>query len=1066
MKSDHYRGLAAALLSATLLLCPAGKAVTNTVPWSDSFEAYPNGTSIVGTNGWTGDTATPSSGTASTDPAVIALLMSYTNTASYPLSATHTTVLRTTTMSTNGIRGATGGVVAVEFMMLPSAQDETPPAPTNLHYAFFVDTNLNLVIWHQNRTGGTTNNEWRALTNGPTLLTNAWSRFTVVQDYQHNMFQIRVNESTNAVVDQTGWSGPNGTPSGSWFYMAKTNAWLSHVMLGGDDGYFDDLLLTRRSVIWSTNSFVERVANDGFIDTNTIFDIGVRYDTFAGTNGQVLDAGSVMVTNLPPGLTGTVTRQDATHLRLTVTGQALPNEATNGVTNMTVVLKDSAFTLGNAADVVSVSNNTIVVALLNKEAIAFDSTHFVETAANDGSIGNTLTLSLITATFTNGPLVAGTHYTVTNVPQGLAFSLTRSNAAIAVARLTGNANAHRATNSISNLNLTFLDAAFAGLPASRVLGSSTNLAVDFADPPVLTYSGTNFIEAVVNNGTIGNALTATLVGDTFTNTTFVSGLHYAATNVPGGLMLNVAWSNNATVVLSLSNAATRHAASNSVADIGFTFLSQAFEHVAVSNMEGTSPTIGVTFSNPPVLATPGGAVFVEAAANNGVIANNPIVTLTGTTFTNAAFVTNTHYTVANVPAGLVFGFTRNNDAQLTATLSGTALSHRAVNSISNLTVTFLDAAFTLVQATNIVGHPLTFAVTFSNQPALTYSKNEFMETSGGFIDNRTPMTITLSGDTFAADAGSRVAVSNLPAGLAAAFTRDTATRLSVRLNGAATSHAGTNSISNMTFTFQADAFGVTTSDQVDNYLKNNLKVTFVNDTSFFNVIPYAESFEGYTNGLWLAGTNGWTADYYSGAGIVTNDAVVAGNLMRYLRPLYEFPIVTNHAQVLTVNDDLRVAIRSEAFPLVYLDFMTQPSVTLDPPDSSYTNMQYAFYVNTNRQLTVWHHNRTGNSNEWLTLQNSPLIDTSSWARFTVEQNYTSNMFQLRINEGQPIVDPAGWTEGGLAHPGSWFYMVQTNGTMSHFIVSGNGQIYLDDLTVRTSLPATFGGPIGVIFKFR
>jgi len=126
-------------------------------------------------------------------------------------------------------------------------------------------------------------------------------------------------------------------------------------------------------------------------------------------------------------------------------------------------------------------------------------------------------------------------------------------------------------------------------------------------------------------------------------------------------------------------------------------------------------------------------------------------------------------------------------------------------------------------------------------------------------------------------------------------------------------------------------------------------------------------------------------------------------------------------------------------------------------------------VNTNLHLVIWHCNQTGSpyTNEWLTLQNSPVIDTSRWVRFTIAQDYTHKMFQLSVNELAPISDPAGWSAGGVSPNGSWFHMVQTNSSMSHFIVSGNGQLYLDDLTVRTSLPASYGGTtIGVIYTIR
>ena len=937
----------------------AGAAVTNTVPWGDSFESYTNGASVVGTNGWNAES--PASGVATTNPAVVSLLSAYTNTApggfSYPLSsATHTSVLQTSTLVTNDVRSTTGNVVAVEFMALPSAQDSPPVIATNVHYAFFIDTNLNLVIWHQNRSGGSTNNEWRAMTNGPTISTNAWSRFTVLQDYGHSMFQIRVNESTNAVSDPVGWSSPGGTASGSWFYMVKTNTWLSHVMLGSDvTNYVDDLLLTNRSLTWSTNHFAEVAANDGTIDTNPVFDITLHYDAFAGTNGQVLDASAVTVTNLPVGLTGVVTRLNETRLRLTLAGQTSPNEASNSVTNLTVILNNSAFALGNATDVAGNSNGTLAVDFMNATGIGsltFSSTHFVETETNDGSISSNITLSLSGSgvSFTNiATLIAGLHYTITNVPPGLAFSLTRSDANTLVAHLTGKADVHLASNSITNLNLAFLDAAFPGTVAAKVSGSTNSLSVDFHDPTFLTLSGTNFIEAAANNGSIGN-------------------------------------------------------------------------------------------SN--------------------------ILTLAGTTFANATFINNTHYTVTNVPDGLTFNLVHISDTQLVASLSGWAVNHLATNGISNLTLNLLDPAFSTVHAANIAGLHIIFAVSFTNQPGLTYSGNTFTETSGGMIDNRFPITIALTGDTFAADAGSRITVDNLPDGLSAIFTRDTPTQLSVRLGGTATSHASSNSIADLTFTFQSGAFANTDANQVGNYSKNDLQITFVDDAEFFNLIPYGEPFEGYPNSFWLAGTNGWTADFSADAGIVTNNAVVASNLMHYLDFHADFPITTNHTLMLAVKDNLKTAIHSETNRLVYLDFMAQPVAMLEVPDNN-TNVQYAFYVSTNQQLVIWHCNRTGGTpvNEWLTLQNSPLISTSSWVRFTVAQDYTRQMFQLRVNEERPLVDPAGWTDGG-ALTGSWFYMVQTNGTMSHFIMSGVGQSYIDDLTVRTCLPASFGAGLGSIFTIR
>ena len=94
------------------------------------------------------------------------------------------------------------------------------------------------------------------------------------------------------------------------------------------------------------------------------------------------------------------------------------------------------------------------------------------------------------------------------------------------------------------------------------------------------------------------------------------------------------------------------------------------------------------------------------------------------------------------------------------------------------------------------------------------------------------------------------------------------------------------------------------------------------------------------------------------------------------------------------------------------------------------------------------------------------ISTSQWVRFTVAQDYANHRFQMRVNEGSPVMDAAGWDDTGTTRPGAWFYMVQTNAAMSRFWISGGGLGYLDDLTVKAALPGMFGQGVGTVFKFR
>ena len=84
MKNSLQRGLTGLVLAALVLVGVAQGAVTNTVPWSDSFETYASGTLIVGSNGWSSQSST--AGVVTNDVIRASLLTNYpVGLKSYPL---------------------------------------------------------------------------------------------------------------------------------------------------------------------------------------------------------------------------------------------------------------------------------------------------------------------------------------------------------------------------------------------------------------------------------------------------------------------------------------------------------------------------------------------------------------------------------------------------------------------------------------------------------------------------------------------------------------------------------------------------------------------------------------------------------------------------------------------------------------------------------------------------------------------------------------------------------------------------------------------------------------------
>ena len=962
MKNSLQGGLMGMVLAALGLVGVAQGAVTNTVPWSDSFETYGSGTSIVGSNGWSSQSAT--AGVATNDVIRANLLTNYPVLGkSYPLPeppTTHTNVLQVNSVLANAVQSSTGGVVRVDFLVQPTYSDSDPIGQTNDQCAFYITTNGLVAIWTQERALAT--NLWLVLTNSPVLGTSEWARITVVQDYSNQMYQIRVNE--RALVDDKGFGYGGTNAVGPWFYMVQTNGVMATLVTEAGPAYMEDLVTAKRTLMWSKSSFAESATNNGAIDNATPLVITLSNETFNAVVGEDLaGSGKLVVTNLPAGLSVVARLTNSTTVSVSVTNRAVVHEAVNSIGNLGLTFLDTAFSMRCGWDVTGYSQTNLVITFTNTPSLGYSALGFSENITNNGSIDNTspLLITLTNGTFAGVPdeeFVGAGLIVVTNLPMGLSAQVNRDTATQLSVRLVGAASQHNTNNNVSTLQLQFQAGAFSigAIPLSSVLNSSTNLGIAFIPPSILSYASRTFTEMVTNNGSV-NGTTLTLVNKTF-----------------------------------------------------------------------------------------------NALDNEDLVPGK----VTGT----------------NVPLGLQLHIVRTGANSATLSFSGTADAHASGDSISNLGITFLDGAFAGGNAAGVVNGSLgNLAISYASPRTLSYGSSGFLELVAGVIDNRTPMTITLAGDTLVGsngqDISAQVTVENLPSGLTAQFTRDTATSVSVRLNGAATVNTSSDSVGTVSFTFLEGAFTGGYAQFVGNYQKGDIAVTFNDQEESYHFIPFEESFEEYARGTRIAGSNGWYADYSGEAGIVTNDAVALARLAVYVNPQCRtYPVSGTHTQVLSVQEYLHNNVHSETITNVFVDFLTIPVAVSDVPTID-TNDQFACYVTTNNHLVVWHRNVTTVTNEWITLSNAPAISTTSWVRLTVQSDYTHNMYQVRVNEGSPIVDAHGWSGYGGKATGTWFHMAQTNGTMTTFRMSGEGAGFLEDFTVREALPEAFGKPpTGSIYIMR
>ena len=152
------------------------------------------------------------------------------------------------------------------------------------------------------------------------------------------------NVSTASFVGNFFVTAQETSPTGITFSADGTKMFV--VGIDGDD-------VNEYSI--DPGNYLENVANDGSIDNSDPLVIYLGDgSTFQDTdNDDILDVGTeVTINNVPPGLTPVMTLSDNdTKVTLTFTGNATNHEDADDVADLTFVFDDTAFTLGDAADV-------------------------------------------------------------------------------------------------------------------------------------------------------------------------------------------------------------------------------------------------------------------------------------------------------------------------------------------------------------------------------------------------------------------------------------------------------------------------------------------------------------------------------------------------------------------------------------------------------------------------------------------------------------------------------------------------------------------------------------------
>lgn len=215
-----------------------------------------------------------------------------------------------------------------------------------------------------------------------------------------------------------------------------------------------------------------------------------------------------------------------------------------------------------------------------------------------------------------------------------------------------------------------------------------------------------------------------------------------------------------------------------------------------------------------------------------------------------------------------------------------------------------------------------------------------------------------------------------------------------------------------------------------------------------NLIPYQDSFESYSNGFSLVGTNYWTSDNSNAAVVVATNYPYSGT----------YPISGPRQQALSINGTVTNLFLPSFYTNVWVDLIVQASPLAGPPPGL-TNASFAVCVTTNGKLAVWNcTNPPAPGNGWTELQDVPSL-AGQFFRLTVGVNYKPDAnglfyYSVYVN-GVASTNPAVWyAAADSSQP--WFGQLAASGNfmMDDLVVGTNKSFY----ALQTSV-AGYGGSI-------
>ena len=587
------------------------------------------------------------------------------------------------------------------------------------------------------------------------------------------------------------------------------------------------------------DSFVEGADNDGSISNRMT--LNVRHDGIQSALNDIDLAGLITINNLPRGLNPSYHKVNNSTIEVDLGNNAVQHTRARSINSLEFQFDNALFEDNVPVDRVE----NIKVTFLDPVIITPNATTFEESNNNDGTINTTISLSTrqgggITNAIATGAIIPTNLYSVSHLPANLSVKLTKINDNDIAVNLVGQAQNHRISDNVNNLQISLLQDVF----SIQSTSSPLNFSINFVERATLS-ANTSFVESETVAGAIANTVTITIGNDRITP---------AVTNITP--LINITSpANHLTVLDGLRERYTKLNASQ--IEVSFEGTRAANNHISPTHDNTLEFTlrqgllekdslderinIALDFINRANITIAGNRAFDEVAVNDGGIDDGDRVRL------DIA-----HASLAQREVGFIFTGRMGNIT--------TSAGRGGTLEINGTPIVVPNAGYTatqLAQAINNSGAGLRlrdsqeqlFAKVDPTDPNALF----FYKQTGGRIN----MVHTLTGGAVAryninddnTILDSRMSViddialqrlisaTNIPTGLQASFFALSDSQVEVRLDGKALNHDSIDNINNLNFAFNSLVF----TDGISVDSADKAEIRFVDNLQAFVIHGFKES---------------------------------------------------------------------------------------------------------------------------------------------------------------------------------------------------------------------------------